>query len=606
MKQYVPALDSREEFLRFLDSLENETRDEHDERVREWQKNANWAGGRKIWPAPPAPGPMFLANLILPELERKAALLTESKPKIQVAPRRNGLTVSSQVLTDTIAALWDEQNLTDALSDLAKFLGRCGCGFIKATWDAAANYGLGDIVIAIPDPRCIQIDPAIRRPKDLDDAQYIIEHSLRPLTELQARYPEHADEIKADASAKADASDKGLMGRIGSRFKSIIKGAQSGKTGGDTGAIPRCMAKEYYFVDPASDGDGGLKYPNGRCIIRVGDVIVNELKGKPLSTGNPYFDGRWPYVMMDIHGDMDAPFGTSDVSLLRRIQDAFNRIGHHMMRALVQGSRGWLITDNNALSATQVSDLRDLDYVVVEKMTGRTVERTPPLVPTAQYMDFMRFMQGFGDYITGQNDNPVQGKGRVELRSADQLEGLQQQGQTVVRQEARNLEAMLDRLGQKLISRIFQFYTGDRLLNFVNQDKMQQYQFESKKLRDEIVQMANSEIAREEAAWTAEHPDEPFPMTTEEKADKLLEKIKGAWREYRFRCVPLSSLASTKIARTQLLRALAQEALYPPSKLMEELGFENGSDLTQQAMQEIMARQAMGIGVQPPKGKGKK
>ena len=58
---------------------------------------------------------------------------------------------------------------------------------------------------------------------------------------------------------------------------------------------------------------------------------------------------------------------------------------------------------------------------------------------------------------TGLQDGAMQGKGRVELRSQPQLEGLMQMSQVLIRSQARRLEGFMERCGQKLIGRTFQF-----------------------------------------------------------------------------------------------------------------------------------------------------
>ena len=201
-------------------------------------------------------------------------------------------------------------------------------------------------------------------------------------------------------------------------------------------------------------------------------------------------------------------------------------------------------------------------------------------------------------------------KGRVELRSAPQLEGLQQAAQLLVRAQARRLEEFFERVGQKLISRIFQFYTTDRILTYAKAGEIKQYDFEKDKLRAEIVfkatQMAQQKIQRmrEQSEITGEDfPTEDMANTLE--AEDILNAIKGAWRKFAFKVIPYSSLSVVKTQRAAMLAQLAQAGMIPSEMVLREAGFDNPSELLKAAVDEQKERAALGI-PPPQQQSGKK
>jgi hypothetical protein len=608
---YVP--DDKRGLLQFLDSLEQETKNQLSDRTQQWDRDDQIACGQDWWDSG---SPMFRANLIGPALEKKQALLTESKPSMEVWPRRSGLSQTGQILTRAIHAGWDENGCDAAIDDLALFLTHRGCGFWSVEWDVARDYGQGGILIRAWDPRYVQVDPAIQFPRDLDDAQYIITHDVVPVAELKARFPKAAKLLpdKGNIGLHYDAAKRKFTRGEEGQKKAGIQGAieyMRGKTNsGGAAAVPRCLVRNYWFVDPAMKGDE-MAYPNGRKIVRVDDALLNWDEGDPESSHNPYFDGRWPFVMIDQHSEPETPLGQGDVNSLRRLQEAFNRVGHLKVRVAIDNGRPILIADNNALDAKLVNRLKEAGWHVFEKMTGRDVHQQPAGVPGTELTEIMRLAKGTIDELTGIIDQPASGRGRVELRSGDQLEGLQQQGQVLLRAQARKFEQFLERVGQKWIARAFQFYTADRLFTYTgDQNKIQQYTLEVDKLRAEIAKMAEDAFTKEwqqKAKMDLAEGEIPQLPTEEQRAEATLKAVKGAWKLFRFRIVPMSSLASAKVARAQLLTQLNSKTYYPGKRILTELGFDNPDELMKEAIQELQERQMLGVPPpQPEKAKGKK
>jgi len=201
-------------------------------------------------------------------------------------------------------------------------------------------------------------------------------------------------------------------------------------------------------------------------------------------------------------------------------------------------------------------------------------------------LGFITFALRFTDYLVGLNDGQMEGRGRVELRSGSQLEGLQNAAQVLIKATARRLEDFLERFGQKWMSRVFQYYTGTRLMHYLGND--QQYKtwtFEYEKLQDvfqDMIRQAGGDVSSQDA---------------------LRDMMKTAWRQFAFKISPFSSLAANKIARAQLLTQMVQMGRFPMEMVLRELGFDDPGDLMTKAQQEI---QMFGPPPQQQqKGKGK-
>lgn len=616
------------DLLRFLDDLDAEGEDAIKSRRSEWDNAVRLYGtGSSALKNPDAPGPLFRANLLAPLVRRKNALLTETKPIFDVQPRQEGVTQTAHVMRQTIRAGWDEQNGQMFLEDLAMYAQVFASCFAHLTWDSEADYGLGNIALSTIDPRQVIVDPAVMRARDLDFAQYIRVNTVAPLWTAQRQFAHVADRLKPSGKIKATEKDAST-GTGSSRLKGFLKEALGGPGQSNKSAIPRVELKEYWIADPETDDDGPV-YPNGKVIIRADNVICNrhDVNGKWLpGAPNPYYDGRWPFEWLDNMVDFDSAWGKDELEAIRRVQSSFNQIGNLLTRIVLVNSPPFVTADQNALAPEAVQSLRDAGHYVIEKMAGRTVERQPSPVPTGMLIQYMQFLQGLMEYVSGLQDaggGIGTTRGRAEVRSAALLEGLQSASQVLIRAQARRLESFLERLGQKWVSRIFQFYTADRLMTVIGSlNTINSYKFERDTLTQEIVHLAVKRLQDEQQRQQDSEDDEHVKALAAEGGvvqlqrrivalptagqDQILAAIKGAWRLFRFKVEPFSSLGANRIARSQLKMQLAQGSLLPSWMVLEEAGFENPKDLLQEAVQEAAQRQALGIGPMQQQKPGRK
>jgi hypothetical protein len=582
-----------------LDELDNEGKRWIQKWSASWRGDIEQARGNQ-W-GDPKNEPMFLANYISNLLLKKQALLTESKPQLDVLVRSPGLYNTSLVLRDTIKALWDELGFQITLEQSATYLETLGHFFWKTIWDPTALYGLGDIAVQAIDPRLIRVDPSIVHIYDIQQAQYIIEDEIVPLSWVMQHYPKTANQVSPNANLSmlgADSAERGFFRRWVYKRHADVKDS----------AVPRVWIRRYWVKDPAMGDDDKPLFPGGRLVVRTGDdVILNP--NPETEQQNPYFDGQHPYDMMDNRPDIDHPFGRSEVQDLKRLQEAMNRIGHTFVRGMVKNV-DWVISDANALTPDTIAALKQLEQVVIEKGAGREVNRVPATQPSQVELAAIQALIGIMKEVSGVSDDPMGGaKGRVEMRSGAQLEGLQSAAQLLVRFQARRLEYFFERVGQKLISRIFQFYTTDRILSYADADKVKTYNFEKDKLRAEIMAQALVAVKErfENDKAKAEANGDPPPKASDAEAlgaDDILLAIKGAWRKFSMKIIPYTSLYQTRAGRASLKMQMAEMMYLPASEVLAELGFDNPKELMQQAIKEMTERQALGL--PPPQAGGQK
>ena len=554
--------------LRWLDQIETEGniwRDAVDQ--NKWDQflqryhGTRWTDARV--------NPKFHANVIRPTIDRRNALLTENKPNAKILPWRDGLQKTASILEKLFDADWHATGMAIGIEEMVQLASVMGSAGIDLAWNSASRFGQGEVDPVVLDPRQVKFDPMIRKARLMDKASYVVIETVKNIWDLQRDYPSRGMLLKPDRSVSSietpQQTGANIIQQLNTSFQSRIKKLEEGP-------IPRKIVKEYWLRDPAMD-KGKPKFPAGRTILRGGEVILAD-------RGNPYWDGQWPQEWFDGRPDINSPWGKSEVEALRYIADAINRIGNMFVENSILGGNLLVITDADAITNETRNKLTNAAALIIPKKFGRSIEYRPPPPMPPHMLQFVNFALRFVDYLLGLNDGQLEGRGRIEMRSGVQLEGLQNAAQILVKASARRLEAFMERLGQKWISRIFQFKTGSRLLYYLEGEEYKQLDYSYAQFQADFV-----EILRKNGKPT-------------DKSDSIQEMMKTAWQQFAFRVQPFSSLAQNKIARSQLLLQLAQTGRYPFSLVLKEMGFDNGKELQTMAKTEAAEFGPM----EPPKG----
>jgi hypothetical protein len=564
--------------LSWLDKIDREGRQWRDaEDMDHWEQYINQYHGGRVGPR----APKFRANVIRPVIDRRNALLTENKPQCKILPWRDGLGQAAEILEKLFDAEWHATDMQGRIEDIVQLSSVLGAAGIDTAWNPSARHGEGAFDPVVIDPRQVGFDPYIRKSRDIDKATYVWVETVRNLFDIQRDYPGRGMLVKADRSVSSINTGAIQTNANNSVVQQINQSFQSRMKRLEDGPIPRKICREYWLKDPTIKGTGELKFPLGRNIERGGDVILDD-------KGNPYWDGGWPIVWYDGKQNIDSIWGKSEVGALQFIANSISRIGNLFVENSILGGNLVVITDADAITNETRNKLTNAAGLIIPKKFGRNLEYRPPLPMPPHMLQFITWALGLIDYLVGMRDGQIEGKGRVELRSGVQLEGLQQAAQVLIRAAARRIESFLERLGDKWVSRVFQFYTGKRLMYYLGEkNDYQQWTFNYGDLQDVFLKVAQSDGA-----------------TDTDKEGALREAMRGAWRQFAFKISPFSSLAANKIARGQMLMQMAEMGMMPASKVMTELGFDNAKELRQEAQAE-----AMQFGpLNPPsnKGKGKK
>lgn len=565
---------SESELINFLDQLDEEGQTANEELSKRFAENIDLFRGKQ-WKSKTTP--TFINNIIEQAISDKIGKLSESKPEITVLPVVDGLGKSAELLTKVCSSIWDKRRLEYKTERLALFGALAGAAFMGTPYNPRLSNGLGDVDIVIKDPRSCLIDISVCASEDADLGEYCRVEDFIPLDIIRAEYPGRGALVTPSerASGYDSKQNDSTAAKIRGAYTRMMKGKQQ-----DTrSAIPKAIIREYYIQDRRASiedlgvvpivenltehAENGIPFPGGRRIIRAGNVILKD-------TFNPYWDGAYPIDMMSWKLDVESAWGQDDVQGVKRMQEALNRIGDAYTKTTIMNAVTRVVMETNALSPTERNKLSNEVVQIIEKAPGRSFEyQVPPVLPV-DTINFVTTLMGWVRQKIGVQEMPMQNKA-PSIVTGPAIEGLQMALETSIRTASRRLEEFYSRIGQKLISRVFQFYLSDRILHMVGPDaKWMQFEFR----RLNILQDAKGNPRSEE-------------------------DIRKAWNDYSFCIAPGSSLAITKTSRAAMKWQLVQAGMLHPREVFMELGILNPDEKLADA------KKARETGVLPqPDGKG--
>ncbi len=552
----MPTWESEAKLLKFLDAIEEEAKVGKGDLDRRIDENIDQLRGKQ-WKGNKSP--TFLFNIIESCLEEKAGKLSESKPQIEVLPSHNDLGAAAEVLTKVIRSIWDRNSMEYKTERLALWGALSGAAFMGTAY----NPSRGDVDLVIKDPRACGIDPSITAGEDAGSGEYMFWEDFVPLDVVRNYNPGRGALVKPDARVNGfqDQQDKTVTQRIRGAYSRMWQKQDSPKVS----VIPKAIIREFCIQDrresiddynhiPIVDGltnynGKGAPFPGGRRIIRAGDVILED-------TWNPYFDGLFPLDMLSWKIDPDTAWSADEVQSVRRLQEAINRSGDAYTKTILLNGVVRAVMDTGALSPTEKNKLSNEIGQIIEKNPGREFEfQVPPLL-SKDVPDWAERLIGYIRLKMGVQQPPTQNR-VPSIITGPAIEGLQLMIESPIRTAARRVEEFYTRIGQKLVSRVFQYYTADKLLPLIGPDnKWIKFEYERQKI-----------------------------LTDRKGKPRSTEDIQKASNEFYFTIAPGSSLAITKTQRAMLKGQLVMMGLLHPREILLELGVQNAEEKIAEAQQ---------------------
>lgn len=528
--------------------------------------------------------PSFSLNLLQDQVQRKAGLYTDARPMLEIVSGNPTNVDRCELLTKCLQAIWDETTWQEQLARGLALGLQLGSNVGYMGWDPLADHGRGDIRPRFIDPRAVWIDPAVTQATALEQAEFICTEELRSVAALIEQFGPRAEGVQPDANVSSyperPARERGTLSPINQGpWRRRSRGQRTTQ-----GSVPRAYCRHYYFKDwpRAQDGKpqryarvgmdarGQALLKSTRRVIRHvvvagGAVLVDE--------PNPYWHRQYPIEILDWGVESEHLWGTSEIKHLRSAQSAIERLASQMLRNATLMNNFKVVGDMHALDPDQWDSLSNRPAVILRKRPGTQLEfQGPPSLPPYLFT-LVQFLVQSLDLISGMND-AAKGSGSPS-QSGVAVESLQIAAQTTIRLQTRRLEAWLERLFQKAIALIYQYFTGERVLKIFGPGM---------ELVTHIFDRAVLTFGLSGA------------------------QIEEAFRDYALSIRPGSSLNATRVQRGVLAGNLYTMGLVPGVDVLKAVEWQRPAETIQEARRDqvertqVMAAAAAMGGGPPPQG----
>lgn len=436
--------------------------------TEEWKSLKEFTMGGQLSPRMPRYRVRAIQNFVFGLIERKAALLTDTSPIIRInttlehadSDLRQRMAYCAKALELYIQNLWSSRSLGVKFFDffqLAEIFGSCGINIIYSPRVGKS----GGIDLKVVDPRVVMVDPNIGRWYNLQSAEYLIYEELWATEEVEDFFRRKVGR-GSYRYTEEEQDESSLFSKICKMF-----GFDRSET---YQAIDRTVLSEFWIKDRTRGADGLPLYPNGRHLI-----IANCAgPGTPvllLDEPNPYMDGNFPIEFMDWHFHFDSVWGFGDVALYRSTQALYNKMVALLVENAMLVNNAMWVGEKTALDPEEWNKLTTAPGLIVKVNPGKTLNRVGPAPFSADYVGMLSYLLQSMDKLSGLT-SVLEGTLPSREVSGVAIENLQSAAQVIIRAKARQFEDLLQRLGQRLISRIFQYIEDNRIMAVTGDEKL--------------------------------------------------------------------------------------------------------------------------------------
>ena len=530
--------DSEQKLLKMLDAIADEA-----QRVKDhWVKDVDLTRDLDLYRGKlkgNADDRYFDCNFVGAFIDRMVAQLTDNRPIIRLENRKAGISKVARSVEKVIQCVWDESKVQRGLFKLANNAAVNRSAGLYTGFDTETDTPVVELLRIAQ----VLVDPNVVESGQLDSAEYVRIERVMPLAEIRAKFPGRGSLVKSDVNISQ-------IGQEPKKRTSMLDGLRSTTTTRDT--IPRARVYEWFIQDRATSDTGDRLFPSYRRIICSDDVVLWD-------GPNPFWDGRIPVDWFDWMVDPEHIWGHGESARLRKMQLAFNQLIDGLIENQLLTNIISIVGDADSLPPEMWKKLQNIksSLLLQKKNRNSTLTVQPPQPFGQDKIQIARSIFTYAQLLTGVTDVTL-GDAPGSLQSGLAIEGLQEGANLMTRARASRLEDLMNRVGQKLISRVFQFVTSDRVFTMVGPTA-------------EAVAYA---MARSELFIN----DKGQPMTQADQRDAL--------RFMRFSVIPGSSAPGSRLARARMMAELVKLGAASRRDVLQAADFQDPDDMLKRAEED--------------------
>ena len=380
-------------------------------------------------------------NHIFSTVETVKPIMLTNMPKPIILPTKEEGFYKSQLIQEALDYEWDRTRLVPKLMDSITQGLIFGTFIVGLFWNGKSSKGQGEIEPVVISPFNFFIDPMAT---NIEDAEYCIYATYKPLGMLMKAYPDKAEELREQATSTMQ--DELTFNKETSDIRNQV-------------LYLECYFRDYSFDESIEEDEEGnkykikkMRYPKGRRTILGGDIVLSDEE-------NPYDDGQFPFVSWRCYSVPNNFWGMSEVEQLIAPQKEINNLYNSLLDNAKLNANPWTLVDKD--SGIDTSTITNAPGLLLKKNRGSDVRReAPPAMPS--YLQTVANDLKYDIQVISGVFDATRGERPMSVTSGTAIQALQESSQGRIRLKIQALEKLLEDLGNMWFKRMQQFWTLPR------------------------------------------------------------------------------------------------------------------------------------------------
>lgn len=421
-------------------------------------------------------------NFVFSAIQSVVPIMTDSRPKFEYLANEPTDFRFAEIMNRISEYDWIRNNwlmvIVEALYESHIF----GTGISSLTWDGQADYGLGGMKFKTCDTFHFYPSPKVSNIQD--DREFIYAYPMQ-IREIKRLWPSKAKFIKPDiGTEKFDRTNYSVHTHLSPIDDVIYEKENSKDYDLDEALVIHAYLRDDEELESIEkkeferrETDNGLleqveqtkyehkrKYPRGRWVVLCNKVLLQD--------GHlPYEDGKWPFSKVLNYVMPHEFWGESEVAQLEGPQRTFNKLVSFCLDVLTLMGNPIVVMDTN--TGVDPDTIWNEPGQIIIKNPGSEFRREEGVQLQPYVIQIIDRMKSWIDNISGASD-VTKGISSPNL-SGYAIEQITEAAQTRIRQKSRNLDAMLQDVGQMYVARAQQFYSVPRMMRITNSEDVTEY-----------------------------------------------------------------------------------------------------------------------------------
>lgn len=380
-------------------------------------------------------------NHIFSTVETVKPIMLTNMPKPIVLPTKEEGFYKSQLIQEALDYEWDRTRLVPKLMDSITQGLIFGTFIVGLFWNGKSSKGQGEIEPVVISPFNFFIDPMAT---NIEDAEYCIYATYKPLGMLMKAYPDKAEELREQATSTMQ--DELTFNKETGDIRNQV-------------LYLECYFRDYSFDESIEEDEEGnkykikkMRYPKGRRTILGGDIVLSDEE-------NPYDDGQFPFVSWRCYSVPNNFWGMSEVEQLIAPQKEINNLYNSLLDNAKLNANPWTLVDKD--SGVDTSTITNAPGLLLKKNRGSDIRReAPPAMPS--YLQTVANDLKYDIQVISGVFDATRGERPMSVTSGTAIQALQESSQGRIRLKIQALEKLLEDLGNMWLKRMQQFWTLPR------------------------------------------------------------------------------------------------------------------------------------------------